>query len=80
MSKNLVKDSIYTTFTNQLGCSVLPLRVSKNGLKEESLEEVISCERISGSANYKDNMPRELILIRRLKDGTEYKATYVQKG
>ena len=42
------------------------------------IEEVIICDSISGGARYDNNMPRELSLVRKLADGTEYRARYVQ--
>ena len=55
---------------------VLPMKVSKTGLDEEPLEEVIICDSVSGGADYSRNMPRRVTLVRRLADGTEYRANY----
>jgi len=56
--------------------SVLPQRLTARGEPDEPLVEVIFCDMISGGADYVDNMPRTLSLIRKLADGSEYRATY----
>lgn len=57
---------------------VLPSLVSKRGSKGEDLTEVMYCDTISGGARYKNEMPMELVLVRELADGTEYRQCYVQ--
>lgn len=57
---------------------ILPMEISETGADHEPLEEVIICDAISGGARYKNNMPKELYLTRKLKDGTEYRARYIQ--
>ncbi len=61
-----------------LNASVLPMQISETGSDGEPLLEVIVCSSISGGARYKNNMPEELTLIRRLSDGTEYQMKYKQ--
>lgn len=56
---------------------ILPQRISPTGADDEPLSEAIICDSISGSAQYVDNMPRRLSLVRRLADGTEFRADYV---
>jgi len=46
--------------------------------KLEKTTEVIVCDSISGGKRYKNNMPKELSLIRTLDDNTEYRAEYKQ--
>ncbi len=58
-----------------LNNSVIPLGVADIKKPEEPVE-VIVATRISGGANYKNNMPQEVELARVLADGTEYKAVY----
>lgn len=58
--------------------SVLPEQITENGLDSEPLIEVMICDMISGGARYRNHMPIELSLIRKLADGTEYQMTYVQ--
>ena len=48
------------------------------GYAQPIIEEAIICDSISGGAQYVNDMPRELSLIRKLRDGTEYRAKYVQ--
>ena len=57
--------------------SILPLYISPNEL--EPATEVIVCSVISGGANYENEMPRELTLIRKMLDGREHTANYIQK-
>ena len=57
---------------------LLPMKISPTGRKIEPLSEVIICDSMSGGANYKNNMPKELSLIRHLADGTEYRMRYTQ--
>ncbi len=59
--------------------SVLPMIMSEHGEEGEPTVETIICDCISGGANYRDNMPQELSLLRTLEDGTEYRMRYVQK-
>ena len=60
--------------------SVLPMRISKTGDPNESLIETIICTAISGGADYVDEMPRKLTLLRKLANGKEYTAEYtIQK-
>lgn len=54
---------------------VLPMIITSN---TDIIEEVIICDSISGGADYKNEMPVSLGLVRTLKDGTEYKCRYVQ--
>lgn len=59
--------------------SVLPMYISKSGLGPAT--EVIVCSAISGGAKYKDGMPKELTLVRKLLNGKEYTAQYeIKKG
>ena len=57
--------------------SILPMYISPNEL--EPATEVIVCSAISGGADYENEMPRELTIIRKLLDGREYTAAYIQK-
>lgn len=59
---------------------VLPMVLTQSGDPGEPIEEAIICSHISGGYFYIDNMPVRLTLIRRLKDGTEYTASYVQSS
>lgn len=57
-----------------LGNSLLPMSVDDNG----TLVEVIVCDSISGGANYRNDMPADLSIIRRTIDGKESRARYAQ--
>lgn len=41
--------------------------------------EIIVCDSISGGADYVNDMPKQLYLVRRLEDGTTYRARYTQQ-
>ena len=56
--------------------SVLPMHISKTGNPNEPLSEIIICTSISGGADFVDDMPKGLTLLRKLADGREYKAKY----
>ena len=58
--------------------SVLPRIMSKTGSDDEPITEIIICDSVSGGAQYENNMPKRLSLFRKLMDGTEYFAEYVQ--
>lgn len=58
--------------------SMLPCVVSEFGRVDEPILEVTVCSSISGGKGYKNDMPEELTLIRKLADGTEYTARYTQ--
>ena len=58
-------------------CSVLPERISKTGKPEEPLTEIIICTAISGGTDYVNEMPRTLILRRKLANRKEYSAVYM---
>ena len=53
---------------------VLPMKIMDSNFKETI--EIIYCGSISGGARYKNSMPESLELIRRTKDGKEYRANY----
>lgn len=57
---------------------VIPQQISETGAEDEPLTEALICDTISGGARYINNMPEELTLLRRLSDGSEYRATYIQ--
>ena len=57
--------------------SVLPMLISETGDPDEPLTEIIVCSGISGGKDLKNEMPRTLILIRKLANGKEYKADYI---
>ena len=59
--------------------SILPMLLSKTGIDTEALEEVIFASGISGGADYVNDMPREIHIIRRIKNNT-FSKTYIQKG
>lgn len=61
-----------------LKASILPQIVTQNGLDNEPILEIIVCDSISGGAKYKNDMPKELTLVRKLKDGKEYRMRYKQ--
>ena len=56
--------------------SVLPMHISKIANSNEPLSEIIICTSISGGADFVDDMPKGLTLLRKLADGREYKAKY----
>lgn len=56
---------------------VLPSLASETGALDEPLHEAMICDSISGGAQYENNMPKRLSLIRLLADGREYRAEYV---
>lgn len=58
---------------------VLPLKVSPTGDESEELGEIIICDSISGGKQYENQMPVELTLVRKLSDGTEFRASYIQQ-
>ncbi len=58
--------------------SILPMRINESGREDEAVEEVIFCVSLSGGADYKNDMPVGLTLIRRLADGTEHRMRYSQ--
>lgn len=58
--------------------SLLPCVVSEFGGIDEPILEATVCSSISGGKCYENDMPKELTLIRRLADGTEYTARYTQ--
>lgn len=58
---------------------LLPLKISETGALSEELDEVIICDGISGGNQWENEMPKNLSLIRRLADGTEYRMRYVQE-
>ena len=58
--------------------SILPMRINESGRDDEPVEEIIFCVGISGGADYHNDMPAGLSLIRRLRDGTEYHMCYAQ--
>lgn len=58
---------------------ILPLIVTETGADDEPIIETIICDSMSGGANYINNMPSTLSLIRTLADGTEHRAEYVHK-
>lgn len=68
-----------TRLKELLGCSVLPMQITEDGSDDKPLEEVIVCDSISGGAKYFDGMPERLSLIRRLKDGTEFRMEYIMR-
>jgi len=43
------------------------------------IDHVIGIASISGGANYKNDMPLELSLLKRNSDGKETRANYIQK-
>ena len=55
--------------------SILPLIMVNDN---NEFEEIIVCDSISGGADYKNNMPRRVVLRRHLADGTEYIQIYIQ--
>lgn len=60
---------------------VLPELWSEFGLadtKLDPLQGVLICDSISGGADYVDDMPKRLSLVRRDNEGNEYRAEYVQ--
>ena len=57
--------------------SILPTRICER-LDGGPLVEVIFCDSLAGGKNYINEMPARLSLIRRLADGTEYRAEYRQ--
>ena len=76
MNKNKKKDKLQEFGEN---VSILPLEVSKTGIPDESLTEIIVCSCVSGGADYVDEMPRRLTLLRRLVNGKEFKGEYTIK-
>ena len=58
--------------------SVLPMLLNETGEENEVVTETIICDSISGGADYQNNMPARLSLLREFADGTEYRAKYVQ--
>ena len=56
--------------------SVLPMYMSES--ETDPTTEVIVCTEISGGANFVDGMPKELTLVRKVLNGKEHKARYVQ--
>ncbi len=56
--------------------SMLPVYLTGPGTK---IVEVIVCLEISGGADYINNMPKELTLIRKRSDGQQYTAKYIQE-
>ena len=56
--------------------SMLPVYLTGPGTK---IVEVIVCLEISGGADYINNMPKELTLIRKCLDGRQYEAKYIQE-
>lgn len=58
---------------------LLPMRLSPTGSDGEELDEVLICASISGGACYNNDMPDDLTLVRKLKDGTTYTMKYVQE-
>lgn len=76
-SKQGTKDKLIE-FENK--CSVLPERISKTGSPDEPLTEIIICTAISGGADYMNEMPKRLILRRKLANGKEYVAVYLQEA
>ena len=58
------------------GASVIPLCVSKTGDSDELLTEIIICTCLSGGADYVNNMPKRLTLVRKFVNGKEYKGEY----
>jgi len=61
-----------------LKTGVLPTAVSETGADHEPLTEILICDSISGGARYRNNMPKQLTLVRYLADGTEYRSRYEQ--
>lgn len=59
--------------------SVLPMLINQSGSEQDPVEESIVCVSISGGADYNDDMPKELTLLRRLEGGQEYTMRYVQR-
>ena len=53
--------------------SILPMHI---GSKNEKLSEIIICTSISGGADFIDEMPKRLTLLRKLANGQKYKAEY----
>lgn len=72
---DVTKNDILRGFADS---GVLPQRVSKMGIPHEVIDEAIICDSISGGADYENDMPRTVSLVRKLKDGTEYRARYIQ--
>lgn len=60
--------------------SVLPMHISKTGNPNEPLTEIIICTAISGGNDYVDEMPRRLILHRKLANEKEHVAVYLQEA
>ena len=60
--------------------SVLPERISKTGSPDEPLTEIVICTSISGGADYVNEMPRRLTLHRKLANGKEHAAVYLQEA
>ena len=58
--------------------SILPIKISETGKENEPLSEVIFCDSMSGGAKYENGLPMELSLVRRMADGTEFRARYIQ--
>ena len=59
--------------------SILPMVISVDGKLSDEILEVIVCSAISGKANYKNDMPESLTLVRKTKDGKEYSCRYTQE-
>ena len=78
---NLIKKLRQTADTLDIvNASVLPVVVTESGKDEEPVVETIICDSMSGGADYRNNMPRMLTLVRKLADGTKYRRTYIQKA
>jgi len=58
--------------------SILPLRVTETGGPDEPILEATICDSMSGGAQEKNGMPKELTLVRIKADGTEIRMRYVQ--
>ena len=58
--------------------SVLPFTTSPTGAPDEESDESMLCVSISGGADYVNDMPRTLMLLRRFKDGGEIYRVYEQ--
>ena len=56
--------------------SVLPMYISKTGNPNEPLTEILICTSISGGADFADEMPKRLTLLRKHANSQEHKAEY----
>lgn len=58
--------------------SMLPMYISETGAASEPVKEIIFCDSISGGAQYENDMPKSLTLVRQTDSGKIYRMRYVQ--